>query len=123
MSNSEEEGCQGQRNPTSTHFFNCLKDKPTKDQFFYQGSAECCGDDRQKGAPSFRSKFQKFLIIEFKDEIDITNEKNQGLQDDILLQFIVTSYVGIVEWWIKNEMPKPPEVMAEQVGILLDRNL
>lgn len=76
-----------------------------------------------KGAPSFRSKFQNFLIIEFKDEIDITNEKNQGLQDDILLQFIVTSYVGIVEWWIKNEMPKPPEVMAEQVGILLDRNL
>lgn len=38
-------------------------------------------------------------------------------------KFIVTSYVEIVEWWIKNEMPKPPEVMAEQVGILLDRNL
>jgi hypothetical protein len=44
------------------------------------------------------------------------------LIEDIHLQFIVTSYVGIVEWWITNGMPYPPHVLAEQVGILLERN-
>jgi AcrR family transcriptional regulator len=76
-----------------------------------------------KGAPSFRRLFHKFLVEEFKDELDTLNGKNQGLNEDVLLQFIVTSYVGIVEWWITNGMPYPPQVMAEQVGILLERNL
>ena len=76
-----------------------------------------------KGAPSFRSQFLDFLIEEFKAEVDVSKGKNQGLNEDIILQFIVTSYVGIVEWWFKNGMPYPPRVMAEQVGILLERNL
>ncbi|RSK46946.1 TetR/AcrR family transcriptional regulator [Bacillus canaveralius] len=76
-----------------------------------------------KGAPSFRNQFVEFLIEEFKDEVDVTEGKNHGLNEDVILQFIVTSYVGIVEWWITNGMPYPPHVMAEQVGILLERNL
>ncbi|WP_109687498.1 TetR/AcrR family transcriptional regulator [Tumebacillus permanentifrigoris] len=76
-----------------------------------------------KGAPSFRSQFTEFLIEEFKEEVDTTAGKNHGLHEDVLLQFIVTSYVGIVEWWITNGMPHPPHVMAEQVGVLLERNL
>ncbi|WP_226555064.1 TetR/AcrR family transcriptional regulator [Priestia megaterium] len=76
-----------------------------------------------KGASSFSRQFYEFLIKEFKDEVVTVKGKNQGLNENVLLQFIVTSYVGIVEWWIKNEMPYPPHVMAEQVGILLERNL
>ncbi len=76
-----------------------------------------------KGAPSFRRQFREFLIEEFIDEVDVTKGKNVGLNEDIILQFIVTSYVGIVEWWITNDMPYPPRVMAEQVGFLLERNL
>ncbi|MBT2696170.1 TetR/AcrR family transcriptional regulator [Bacillus sp. ISL-40] len=76
-----------------------------------------------KGAPSFRNQFLEFLIEEFKDEVDVAKGKNQGLNEDIILQFIVTSYVGLVEWWFNNGMPCTPRVMAEQVGILLDRNL
>jgi hypothetical protein len=77
----------------------------------------------KRGAPSFRSQFVEFLIKEFKDEVDIRKEKNQGLNEDVLLQFIVASYVGMVEWWITNRMPYPPHVMAGQVGMLLERNL
>ncbi|CAM3810687.1 TetR/AcrR family transcriptional regulator [Alicyclobacillus pomorum] len=76
-----------------------------------------------KGAPYFRNRFVEFLIEEFKDEVDTTKGKNRGLSEDVVLQFIVASYVGVVEWWIKNGMPYPPHVMAEQVGILLERNL
>ncbi len=76
-----------------------------------------------KGAPSFRSRFVEFLTEEFRDEMDTTKGKNQSLNEDVVLQFIVTSYVGVVEWWIKNGMPFPPQVMSEQVGLLLERNL
>lgn len=76
-----------------------------------------------KGAPSFRKQFIEFLIEEFTDEVDAITGVNSDVNKDIILQFIVTSYVGIVEWWFKNGMPYSPEVMAEQVGILLERNL
>jgi AcrR family transcriptional regulator len=76
-----------------------------------------------KGAPSFRRQFHEFLVEEFKDEVDTSQGKNHELNEEVLLQFIVTSYVGIVEWWIRNGMPYPPQIMAEQVGILLERNL
>ncbi|WNQ12863.1 TetR/AcrR family transcriptional regulator [Paenibacillus aurantius] len=78
---------------------------------------------KSKGAPSFRSQFLEFLIEEFQDEVNVKGGKNRGLNADVILQFIVTSYVGMVEWWIANGMPYSPHVMAEQVGILLERNL
>lgn len=76
-----------------------------------------------KGAPSFHNQFTEFLIEEFRDEVDTTEGKNHGLHEEVILQFIVTSYVGMVEWWFKNDMPYSPLVMSEQVGILLERNL
>ncbi|MCE4051497.1 MULTISPECIES: TetR/AcrR family transcriptional regulator [Bacillaceae] len=78
---------------------------------------------KSKGAPYFRSQFHEFLIEEFKDEVDTAIAKNKELNEDVLLQFIVTSYAGLVEWWVINDMPISPEEMALQVGILLDRNL
>ncbi|MCM2532872.1 TetR family transcriptional regulator C-terminal domain-containing protein [Neobacillus pocheonensis] len=71
----------------------------------------------------FRNQFLEFLIEEFKDEVNIKEGKNHGLNEDVIPQFIVTSYVGIVEWWITKGMHYPPDVMSEQVGILLERNL
>jgi AcrR family transcriptional regulator len=76
-----------------------------------------------KGSPSFRTRFLEFLIEEFKDEVDTTNGKNYGLSEDVIVQFIGTAYVGVVEWWLSNGMPYPPHILAEQVGVLLERNL
>jgi AcrR family transcriptional regulator len=76
-----------------------------------------------KGAPYFRSRFLELVIEEYKAEVDTTKGKNQGLSDDVILQFFGAAVVGAVEWWFKNGMPFPARVMAEQTGILLDRNL
>ncbi|MBB6734517.1 TetR/AcrR family transcriptional regulator C-terminal domain-containing protein [Cohnella sp. CBP 2801] len=57
-----------------------------------------------------------------RDEVD-RNGKNEGLRDEVILQYVGTAYVGIVEGWITNGMPYPPEVMARQVGTLLERSL
>jgi len=74
-----------------------------------------------KASLSFRSRFLEFLIEEFKDEVDITEGKNHGLNEDVMLQFMGTAYVGVVEWWITSGMPYPPRAIAEQVGTLLER--
>lgn len=76
-----------------------------------------------KGAPSFRTRLLDFFMEGFKDEIDRGSEKNAELTDEVLLQYSGTAYVGVIEWWIKNGMPYPPQVMAKQVGVLLGRSL
>lgn len=75
-----------------------------------------------KGAPYFRSRFLDLVIEEFRDEVETTEGINQGLSEDVVLQFFSSATVGAVEWWFKNEMPLPARVMAEQTGTLLDRN-
>ncbi|MEM5008466.1 TetR/AcrR family transcriptional regulator [Priestia megaterium] len=78
-----------------------------------------------KGAPFFRSRFLDFVIDDMKNGWDINTKegKNQGLNEDVLLQFFGAAYVQVVEWWFTNEMPYPPHVMEEQIEILLERNL
>ncbi|KAA8745847.1 TetR family transcriptional regulator [Paenibacillus sp. UASWS1643] len=39
------------------------------------------------------------------------------------LRFFDTALVGIVESYFTNGLPRQPHFVAEQVGILLDRNL
>ena len=75
------------------------------------------------GAHSFRNRFLKFVIEELKDEVDITEGKNQGLSKDVILKFFGTAIVGIVESYFTNGILEPAQVVAEQVGILLERNL
>lgn len=72
-----------------------------------------------KGAPSFRSKFLEFLIEEFKDEVD--KGKNQGLSEDVIVKFAANAYVGVLESWLKEGMSSPPESIAKELGILLER--
>lgn len=76
-----------------------------------------------KGTPYFRNRFHELVVEGLKGEVDITKGKNQGLSEDVILQFFGAAIVGTVEWWFKNGMPLPAHVMAEQTGILLDRNL
>jgi AcrR family transcriptional regulator len=70
-------------------------------------------------APSFRSKFLEFLIEEFKDKMD--KGKNQGLSEDVIVNFAANAYVGVWESWLKDGLPKAPHVMADELGSLLER--
>ncbi len=72
---------------------------------------------------SFRTRLLASFIEGFKGEIDKESDKNMDLTEDIMVQYAGNAYVGIIEWWIRNGMPYPPQVMAKQVGILLDRSL
>ncbi|WP_424769289.1 TetR/AcrR family transcriptional regulator [Paenibacillus sp. sgz302251] len=76
-----------------------------------------------KGAPSFRTRLLDYIMEGFKEEIDRESGKNVDLSEDVMLQYASTAYVGVIEWWIRNGMPYPPQEMAKQVGTLLGRSL
>ncbi|WP_141992558.1 TetR/AcrR family transcriptional regulator [Bacillus sp. B4EP4a] len=76
-----------------------------------------------KGAPFFRSRFLELVIEEVQNEVDVNKGKNQGLSKDVIIQFFGVAIVGIVESYFTNGIPDPPQFLAEQVGILLERNL
>lgn len=75
------------------------------------------------GAPYFRSRFVALVIEELKVDVDTIQGKNKGLSEDIILHFLGAAVVGIVEAYFKKKIPDPLQVVAEQVGILLERNL
>ncbi|MEC0184633.1 TetR/AcrR family transcriptional regulator [Paenibacillus peoriae] len=74
-----------------------------------------------KGAPFFRNRFLEFLVGEFQNEVDNTQGRNFELNKDLVVQFLASSYVGVVEWWFTNERPVTHQVLAEQLGTLLER--
>ncbi|ANY69405.1 TetR family transcriptional regulator [Paenibacillus sp. BIHB 4019] len=76
-----------------------------------------------KGAPFFRSRFLEFVIEDIKRSWEMTEGKNRGITEDVMVQFFAPAYVGIVEWWFLNGMPYSPRVMGEQVEKLLNMNL
>jgi hypothetical protein len=51
----------------------------------------------------------------------ISDRKNEGLSEVVIVQFISAAYVRVIEWRLTNEMPYSPDVMAEQVGELIER--
>lgn len=76
-----------------------------------------------KGALAFRNHFLTFVIEELERDVDVTTGKNQGLSKELILKFFGAAIVEIVEAWFTNGLSEPTQVVAEQVGILLDRNL
>lgn len=74
------------------------------------------------GAPAFRSQFLKFVIEELDGEVELTEGINQGLSKELILKFFGAAIVETVIAWITDGLSEPSKVIAEQAGILLDRN-
>lgn len=74
-----------------------------------------------QGNLSFRNRFLEFIMQGLSEEVNTSEGKNDGLSNEVILRFIAGAYVEVVEWWFTNEMPHSPQVMAKQVGILIER--
>jgi AcrR family transcriptional regulator len=76
-----------------------------------------------KGAPYFRTQFLEFMIDELREEVDMNEARNRGLNEEVVVRYAASAVVGIMEWWFLNDKPLSPVEMAEQIGMLLDRKL
>jgi hypothetical protein len=63
----------------------------------------------------------KLSLEGLRNEVNLTEGINKGINEEVILRFIAGAYVEIVEWWFANEMPNPPQIMAKQLGILIER--
>lgn len=78
---------------------------------------------KSKGASAFRSQFLEFVMEELSVDVNINEGGNQGLSKEVVLRFFGSAVVGVVESYFRKDIPDPPQVVAEQLGLLLDRNL
>ncbi|WP_219834266.1 TetR/AcrR family transcriptional regulator [Paenibacillus sp. R14(2021)] len=69
--------------------------------------------------------FQEQLILLVKNGIikrlKVSGNYEEG-NKEVAVQFMLSAYVGVVEWWIKNNMPLSPQTVAEQLWDMLENN-
>lgn len=72
-------------------------------------------------AAVFRKRLMEFVAVNVKEKLDRRNRRSE-IDGELNAQFMASSFVGIVEWWIQHQMPHPPEFMAEQLRKLFEKN-
>ncbi len=73
-----------------------------------------------KGMPAFRERLLTMTLKGVEEQIDMTGI-NQDMNKDILVQYVASAAIGIIEWWITHSMPYPATYMVDQLWLLLER--
>jgi AcrR family transcriptional regulator len=74
-----------------------------------------------KKTSAFRERMLEFLSSAIQKKIHIQGI-NQNMDKELIVQFMASAFVGTVESWILNRMPNSPQMMAEQIWTLFERN-
>jgi AcrR family transcriptional regulator len=74
-----------------------------------------------KKTSSFLERMLQTLSSAIREKINMQGI-NQGLDKDLIIQYTVSAFAGIVENWISNHMPHSPQFMAEHILELCERN-
>lgn len=74
-----------------------------------------------KGVPTFRNRVMAAMQQGIEEQLDMSGI-NQGMNKEIMVQFLVSAAIGLLEWWIVHSMPYSAEEMVEQLWQLLERN-
>ncbi len=73
-----------------------------------------------RGVPAFRNRLSA-VILQILDEHMETSGLNQDMNKEILVQFLASALIGVLEWWITQKMPHSATDMVEQLWSLLER--
>lgn len=69
----------------------------------------------------FRSRLHDMCMRTMQTQISMQGI-NEAVDEELMIQYLASAFVGTVEWWIRNEMEPAPAFMAQQVYQLLARN-
>lgn len=75
-----------------------------------------------KSIPNFPKLHQVLdtLFRSLGEHIDMSGI-NQGMNKEMMTQFLASAIVGVLEWWITHSMPCPVTDIVEQLWSLLER--
>ncbi|MFE6139585.1 MULTISPECIES: TetR/AcrR family transcriptional regulator [Bacillus] len=71
----------------------------------------------KKGIPNF-IQYLKDFIFQFYDHMILeTNVKEEELPvtKEMIVSYISAAYIGVISWWLENDMPCSPSSMAKQM--------
>ncbi|MFE4709972.1 TetR/AcrR family transcriptional regulator [Paenibacillus sp. NPDC056722] len=74
-----------------------------------------------KGLFYFWQNMQQMMMQGISSQISM-DRINQHANKEILVRFLTSAAVGVVEWWIMNEIPYSAEEIADEIWLLLERN-
>ncbi|PNQ79912.1 TetR/AcrR family transcriptional regulator [Paenibacillus sp. F4] len=74
-----------------------------------------------KGIPAFRDRMLEIVTSHIKLHINMDGD-NKNYSKELTTQFMASAFVGVIEWWILNNMPQSPNDVADQLWGLLKRN-
>lgn len=78
---------------------------------------------RSESTLSFRKKLLVFIMGEIDKKLDVNAPSNQGIDKHIILKFLGTAVLGVLESYVLEEVDGDIELVAKQVGRLVKRNL
>lgn len=73
-----------------------------------------------KGISPFRKRMLAAIQESIGELVD-TSDINQEMNREVLIQFLSSAVVGVLEWWIINSLPVPATDMVKQLWSMLER--
>ncbi|WP_248928366.1 TetR/AcrR family transcriptional regulator [Paenibacillus hamazuiensis] len=72
-------------------------------------------------AAVFRKRLMEFVAVRVEEKLE-RRSPHAEIDVELNAEFMASAFVGIVEWWIRRQMPHPPEYVAEQLRKLFEKN-
>ncbi|MCM3628317.1 TetR/AcrR family transcriptional regulator [Paenibacillus glycanilyticus] len=67
----------------------------------------------------FRDRMINFFSVNMMAKMESTDE---NIDKELKAQFLASAFIGVVEWWIRRQMPHSIQFMADQVRNLFEKN-
>ncbi|HDR6289190.1 TPA: TetR/AcrR family transcriptional regulator [Bacillus cereus] len=69
----------------------------------------------EKGIPKFMTQMKNFIFTFYKDKFSKARYNTLPVPKEVIASYIASAYIGVIKWWLENDMPYSPEVMANQM--------
>jgi AcrR family transcriptional regulator len=102
-------------NPSKSSLLRTLE-QMEKNALFYRNLLS------NKGVPSFRNHLQEIMNKQIREQIIENNLSLDELSKDIVVQFLSSAIVGVIEWWFSHKMPCSVEEITDKLWSLLEHN-
>ncbi|MBP3964044.1 TetR family transcriptional regulator C-terminal domain-containing protein [Paenibacillus sp. DLE-14] len=73
-----------------------------------------------KGISCFREQLIQLVKAGIVERLKASGNIEEG-NKEVSVQFLLSAYVGVVEWWILNKMPLSPLHVAGELRDMLDK--
>ncbi|MDO3412311.1 TetR/AcrR family transcriptional regulator [Saccharibacillus sp. CPCC 101409] len=74
-----------------------------------------------EGVPAFRERMLEAMKRGLDERLPIRDE-NLKLDKEVLTRFLSSAVVGVLEWWIAENMTYPAERLAAELAVLVGRH-